>query len=73
MKVYTILFSVLTITTSNAQDWANLKQFKEDNAKIGLPKANENRVVFMGNSITIGWLHSMPEFFEGKPYINRAC
>ncbi len=26
----------------------------------------------MGNSITIGWLHAQPEFFEGKPYINRG-
>jgi lysophospholipase L1-like esterase len=26
----------------------------------------------MGNSITIGWLNTMPEFFEGKPYVNRG-
>ena len=26
----------------------------------------------MGNSITIGWLQHMPEFFKGKPYINRG-
>ncbi len=32
----------------------------------------EDRVVFFGNSITIGWLHTMPSFFEGKPYINRG-
>jgi lysophospholipase L1-like esterase len=53
-------------------DWANLKQFKKDNEKITAPKANENRVVFMGNSITIGWLRADPSFFEGKPYINRG-
>lgn len=33
---------------------------------------NGDRIVFYGNSITIGWLHSMPSFFEGKPYINRG-
>lgn len=53
-------------------DWANLKRFQEDNKKVGLPKANENRVVFMGNSITEGWSKADPSFFEGKPYINRG-
>ena len=72
MKSVLVLFSMLMIVTANAQDWANLEHFRADNAKIGLPKANENRVVFMGNSITIGWLNTMPEFFEGKPYVNRG-
>jgi lysophospholipase L1-like esterase len=26
----------------------------------------------MGNSITEGWIKSRPEFFEGKPYVNRG-
>ncbi|WP_223170124.1 SGNH/GDSL hydrolase family protein [Maribacter aquimaris] len=60
------------INVSQAQDWANLEQFRADNAKIGLPGAHEDRVVFMGNSITIGWINTVPEFFEGKPYINRG-
>ena len=37
-------------------DWANLARFQEDNQKIGLPATGENRVVFMGNSITEGWI-----------------
>lgn len=53
-------------------DWANLKRFQEDNKKVGLPKTNENRVVFMGNSITEGWSNSDKSFWEGKPYINRG-
>jgi acetyl esterase/lipase/lysophospholipase L1-like esterase len=53
-------------------DWANMKRFQEDNKKAGLPKANENRVVFMGNSITEGWSKSDKSFWEGKPYINRG-
>ena len=36
------------------------------------PKDNENRVVFLGNSITQGWIYQRPEFFEGKYYINRG-
>ena len=72
MKSTVILFIFLMITASHAQDWANLEQFRADNAKIGLPELNQDRVVFMGNSITIGWLNTVPEFFEDKPYINRG-
>jgi lysophospholipase L1-like esterase len=32
----------------------------------------ENRIVFFGNSITIGWSQTQPSFFRDKPYINRG-
>ncbi len=54
------------------QDWPNLTEFQEANHKLGVPAADEDRVVFMGNSITIGWINKRPEFFEGKPYVNRG-
>ncbi len=57
---------------SYAQDWPNLNRFKDENAKLGLPLPGENRVVFMGNSITIGWGRISPNFFSGRPYINRG-
>lgn len=60
------------MNNSYGQDWPNLEHFAENNEMVGLPAADENRVVFMGNSITIGWLNKRPEFFEGKPYINRG-
>jgi lysophospholipase L1-like esterase len=53
-------------------DWPNLKRYGESNAKLGLPAANEKRVVFMGNSITDGWVRTSPKFFEGRPYIGRG-
>jgi acetyl esterase/lipase/lysophospholipase L1-like esterase len=53
-------------------DWAYLERFREENEKLGPPKAGENRVVFMGNSITARWSGIHPEFFAGKPYINRG-
>lgn len=55
-----------------AQDWPNLVKYQEANAQLEAPKENENRVVFMGNSITEGWLQANPSFFEGKPYVNRG-
>jgi Lysophospholipase L1 and related esterases len=57
---------------SFAQDWANTSRFKDDNAKLGLPASGEKRVVFMGNSITEGWINTSPEFFAGKSYVNRG-
>lgn len=59
-------------TDMNAQDWANLNRFREDNARIGMPRTCEDRVVFMGNSITQGWIEKVPEFFANRPYINRG-
>ena len=55
-----------------AQDWANLQEYRAENQALPAPGAGESRVVFMGNSITIGWLQTVPEFFEGKPYVNRG-
>lgn len=65
---------VLCLSTqfANAQDWPNLKRFQEENSKLAAPAANEKRVVFMGNSITEGWKNTSPEFFNGRPYINRG-
>ncbi|MCM4152309.1 acylhydrolase [Arenibacter sp. N53] len=74
MKLSIALFvlTIFTINTSFSQDWPNLDHFSEDNKIIGPPKADENRVVFMGNSITIGWINKRPEFFRDKPYVNRG-
>ena len=47
-------------------------EFKTSNEGLPKLKKNENRIVFMGNSITIGWLNTHPEFFKDKPYVNRG-
>lgn len=51
-------------------DWPNLKRYAEANAKLSPPAKDENRVVFMGDSITDSW--KLEEYFPGKPYINRG-
>ena len=53
-------------------DWPNLARYRAENEKLGLPAAGENRVVFMGNSITEGWKNLSPEFFTGRPYFDRG-
>ena len=57
---------------SFSQDWANLNRFKDQNIELMKTESNENRVVFMGNSITEGWLNFRPDFFKNNPYINRG-
>jgi len=54
------------------KDWANLGRYKADNASVKPPTDGENRVVFMGDSITDGWGRRYGKFFTGKPYINRG-
>jgi lysophospholipase L1-like esterase len=51
-------------------DWPWLAKFKEANLALPRPAAGENRVVFMGDSITEGW--HLDGSFPGKPYINRG-
>ena len=58
--------------TKTLQDWANLGRYRADNAKVAAPAAGEERVVFMGDSITDGWGKRYGKFFPGKPYINRG-
>ncbi|PKA96533.1 lysophospholipase L1-like esterase [Flavobacteriaceae bacterium MAR_2009_75] len=73
-KKFLVLLAILMSLPEDlqAQDWPNLKQFQEANAEVGTASTDENRVVFMGNSITIGWLNKRPKFFADKPYINRG-
>jgi lysophospholipase L1-like esterase len=53
-------------------DWPNLQRYREANAKLPAPMKNENRVVFLGNSITEGWAPHFATMFPGKPYIGRG-
>lgn len=53
-------------------DYGDLARFASDNAKVQPPAPGEERVVFMGDSITIGWSSPGNSFFPGKPYINRG-
>src|SRR4051812_9986240 len=54
------------------QDWANLGRYRHENSLVPSPGGSEDRVVFMGDSITDGWGRSHGVFFPGKPYINRG-
>ncbi len=73
LTLMALLFCInASIAQDISKDWCNLGRFKEANKELGEPKNGEDRIVFMGNSITIGWGNHHPEFFEGKPYVNRG-
>lgn len=54
------------------QDWPYLKKYEKKNANLPILESGQKRIVFMGDSITEFWSVLCPEFFDGKPYINRG-
>jgi lysophospholipase L1-like esterase len=55
---------------SRLMDWPHLKRYKDANNKVPPPIRGEDRVVFLGDSITDVW--KLAEYFTNKPYINRG-
>jgi lysophospholipase L1-like esterase len=51
-------------------DFGELARYRAANAQLPPPAAGENRVVFLGDSITDMW--KLPDWFPGKPYVNRG-
>ena len=54
------------------QDWPALGRYRDANLSVKPPAPGEERVVFMGDSITDGWGKRYGKFFPDKPYINRG-
>ena len=52
-------------------DWANLARYEDKNKEVVINQ-NEDRVVFIGNSITEGWKNLMPTMFDNQNFINRG-
>lgn len=52
------------------QDWPQLGRYRLLNQQLGPPQKSDQRVVFLGDSITDGW--KLEQYFPGKPYVNRG-
>jgi len=52
------------------EDFGETAHFRRANAALSAPAPGEQRVVFVGDSITAGW--SLDRAFPGKGYINRG-
>jgi lysophospholipase L1-like esterase len=76
MKISKLTLSVLLVLffleNSYSQDWSNLQRYQNQNIELLKRKNDEPQIVFMGDSITEFWLVTHPDFFVGKPYINRG-
>jgi lysophospholipase L1-like esterase len=66
-------------TEAMLKDWPNLKRFHEEDMALPPVGKDEKRVVFMGDSITEGWMNhgtgaspQNPGFFPGKPWLDRG-
>ena len=81
MKRFTVLaISLLCLTCIGAMaqkkqthdQFANFKRYEQANKELPDPAKKEKRVVFMGNSITEGWVKIHPEFFKENGYVGRG-
>lgn len=71
MVVVSIVLGATQIYADN-NDWGNIHRYASLNRELALPAKGEHRVVFMGNSITEGWVNIHPEFFNDNNYIGRG-
>ncbi len=51
-------------------DFPNFARYAEAHSKLTPPAKSEDRVVFLGDSITDSW--NLGEYFPGRPYVNRG-
>ena len=53
-------------------DYAKIERYQKANAALPELRKGEKRVVFMGDSITAGWVKKRPEFFSNNPFVGRG-
>ena len=73
----TIIIAASLLLSANAMqaqrhDFACYDCYAKANAELGKPAKGEKRVVFLGNSITWGWVEQHPEFFKDNGFIGRG-
>ena len=68
----TLAFSSMEVIAQKNNDWARLGRYAKANKELPAPAKKEKRVVFMGNSITEGWVRIRPDFFKENGYIGRG-
>lgn len=79
-KIILLIFMLTAIKTFSQesefnklmqQDWPNLKKYSNDNKKLQKEQVQPT-VVFMGNSITEGWVSTHPQFFTDNNFLGRG-
>ncbi|MDR2950548.1 MAG: SGNH/GDSL hydrolase family protein [Prevotella sp.] len=77
MKKLVLIMSFISFfgLFSRAQEFnkmIGLDRYAEANAALPAPVKGEKRIVFIGNSITEGWVNVHPDFFKSNNYIGRG-
>ncbi|MFV0469515.1 MAG: SGNH/GDSL hydrolase family protein [Dysgonomonas sp.] len=60
------------ISAQKLNDMVNMGKYEKANSELAAPQKGVKRVVFIGNSITEGWVNSHPDFFTSNNYIGRG-
>jgi Lysophospholipase L1 and related esterases len=60
------------LSAQTLNDMVNLARYAAENAQLPAPSPGEQRVVFLGNSITEGWVKQRPAFFAENAYVGRG-
>lgn len=71
MKRLCLLLFVLFTTLSGfsqSKDWAGFSKYAESNKVV----TKSPKAVFMGNSITEGWIRQHPDFFKNNQFVSRG-
>ena len=63
-----MLFCSVLVEAQGTNDWANFGRYAEANKTVKQPV----KAVFMGNSITEGWVGADPDFFTNNNYVGRG-
>lgn len=67
-KVIAICIALTIGVGASAQDWANFGRFEQANKAVTVKPF----AVFMGDSITEGWVKKDPDFFSNNNYVGRG-
>lgn len=59
--------SMSLLTSAQSPEWIHLGRYEAANKELQALPNNGNRVIFLGNSITEGWVNLHPEFFKAHP------
>ena len=72
--VFLLLMQGMAVCNAQNKDFANLKRYAESNRVLQQEQSGtvKGRVVFMGNSITEGWVRTDGQFFEENGYVGRG-
>lgn len=74
LSLVTLLFSFIFSVSAQKQlnELPNFERYAKKNADLPILKEGEKRVVFIGNSITDGWMDMRPDFFIYNNYVGRG-